>query len=220
MTEQSKHRRHHRPEGRWKQIWRQYGFEIVIVSVIVLGIFLIFERMNIRATLIEWLRTALGIALYEVGQIDNVARDTFEHLTLSDGIGILLILGALLAIVLRLRWQLMHHPALTVLVCPTCGSELRQVRRRPIERFIGWYVPFRRYRCRNHDCGWEGLKIKAISSTGRGLVRLGRGEVIVYVLLVILAAIFVGAQIATRGGGSSEPAAWLKLDGTLGQLLT
>ena len=215
MTEQSTHRhRHHRPESRWKQIWRQYGFEIIIAGVVALGVFLLLEQMSIRLTLIRWLGSALSALLHGVGQIDNVARDTLEHLTLSNALGLVLIFGALLAIVLRLRWQLMHRPALTVMTCPTCGSELRQTHRRPIERLIDWYIPLRRYRCRNHDCGWAGFKIKA-SKTGGGRFRIGKGEVVVYALLVILAAIFVGIQIAVRDGGSAEPAAWLQLNGTV-----
>ncbi len=202
MTEPSTHRRHHhRPESRWKQIWRQYGFEIVVVAVIALGVFLLVEQMNIRPTLIRWLGVALGALLRGIGQIDNVARDTLEHLTLSNALGLVLIFGALLAIVLRLRWQLMHRPALTVITCPVCGSELRQVHRQPIERLIDWYIPLRRYRCRNHDCNWEGLKVKAAKTGGRGLSPLGKGEIVVLAVVVILAAILLGTQVAARLGG-------------------
>lgn len=42
------------------------------------------------------------------------------------------------------------------LVCPQCGDDLVRVERRLLDRLFSLVVPLQRYRCRLHDCQWEG----------------------------------------------------------------
>ena len=42
------------------------------------------------------------------------------------------------------------------LVCPHCGYDLLRVRRRLLDRLLSLFAPTHRYRCRNHECQWEG----------------------------------------------------------------
>ena len=54
----SEHQHHHRRSraSKLRQFLRTYRFEIVWLIVVALGIFLIFERLSIRSSLIAWLR--------------------------------------------------------------------------------------------------------------------------------------------------------------------
>jgi len=42
------------------------------------------------------------------------------------------------------------------LACPRCGQHLVRVERRLLDRLISLVVPVQRYRCRMHNCQWEG----------------------------------------------------------------
>lgn len=44
-----------------------------------------------------------------------------------------------------------HSPA-----CPMCGKVLNRMRRRAIDRMVSVFVPFKRFRCRDVSCQWEG----------------------------------------------------------------
>lgn len=96
------HRRHR--ESRFRRVLRTYKFEIVWLIVIALGIFLIFERLSIRSTFIGWLKQASAAALGGAGRLDELVSAFLARTTFSDVIGYVLIVGALAAIVLRLRW--------------------------------------------------------------------------------------------------------------------
>lgn len=42
------------------------------------------------------------------------------------------------------------------LTCPLCSHDLIRVARRPVDRLLSLVAPQCRYRCRQHDCQWEG----------------------------------------------------------------
>ena len=159
MNEQQRHRR--RPESKFRRFVRAYRFEIIWLAVVALGLFLLLERMSIRATIFRWLKIGIGAVFYGVSRVDNAILDFFTRTTLSDAIGYVLILGALVALVLRLRWRLVRMPSLTTIRCPQCGGEVRRVHRRPRDYLINLFVPVYRYRCSNHECRWEGLRVVA-----------------------------------------------------------
>lgn len=41
-------------------------------------------------------------------------------------------------------------------LCPICKHHVLRIHRTPIDRIIGLFVEFRRYRCQNYECEWEG----------------------------------------------------------------
>lgn len=166
LQEQHRHR-HHRQESQLRRFLRAYWFEILWLTIVALGVFLIFERMRIRSTLFGWLNRASTALLHGAGHLDEQANAFLAQTSLSDAIGYALILGALLAIFLRLRWRMMRSPALTVLRCPKCDSNLHRTHRRTIDRLICLFVPVRRYRCANGQCRWKGLRV----GTGHGQSR-------------------------------------------------
>lgn len=158
--------RHHRrrEESQLRIFLRAYRFEIVWLAVVALGVFLIFERMNIRATLFGWLRRAIEGVSRSAGRLGTIPRELLAHLSLSDLVGLLLILGALAAILWRLRWRLMRSPALAALACPKCGGSIHRIHRHRFDRLISLYLPVRRYHCSNSACRWHGLRV--VSSHG------------------------------------------------------
>jgi len=161
MTENQHGRRRRREEPQWRRFLRKYRFEVIWLLVVLLGVFLIFERMNIRVSMIRWVARGISVALTAIGRIDDVIRIFIAHTTVSDAIGYVLILGALAAIAWRTRWRLMRTPAWTTIRCPQCDSEIHRVHRRARDRFVGLLLPVNRYRCTNRECRWSGLRVAA-----------------------------------------------------------
>lgn len=154
-----RHSRSSHTESYLRRLLKSYRFELGWLAVVAFGVFLLQERMNIRVSLARWLRTGLSVILRDIARFDDALRAFVHGLSVSDAIGYLLILVALVAIVLRLRWRLIRSPSLTTIACPRCGGEIHRVHRRLRDRIIGVLVPARRYRCSNRECRWEGLRV-------------------------------------------------------------
>ena len=141
-----------------RPFWREYLTEIVLAGIILIGIFLLVERMDIRVTLWYWLSTLLvgltsGLELV-IGQ--SVQRIT--SMTLSDLVGLALIVASLVAVLWRVRWRLTHDQRFSSDTCPVCGSELHRIHRTRLDRIVNVFAPARRHQCKNDECGWSGLR--------------------------------------------------------------
>jgi hypothetical protein len=134
--------------------------------VIALGVFLVMERMSIRSTLSRWAAIESRNALTIFGQVDAAASALVARIELSDVVGLVLILAAVIAVALRVRWRLMRMPSLTTLQCPRCEGDLYRVHRHRRDRLVSWIVPVRRYRCSHPECRWCGIRVVS-SKQGR-----------------------------------------------------
>jgi small-conductance mechanosensitive channel len=143
-----------------KRLLREYRIELIALGFVLLGWFLLVERIEIRATIFRVARqvvSAIGVIADRV-----ITRLVYEatHITMSDAIGLILIALAFVILVWRVRYRLRRSPSLTEITCPVCGGELRRVRRTLLDRVISQFVPVRRYRCKNLDCRWTGLRVR------------------------------------------------------------
>jgi hypothetical protein len=147
---------------------KTYWVEILIVVGLILSIFLLFEQMNIRGTLLGWAVAAGNLGLNLVARLVNGLMSLRSRLGLSELIAIPMLIGVILLLIWRIRWRLRNTPALVDTHCPRCGGELQRVHRRSIDRAISIFVPVRRYRCNNRECGWSGVRVSTSTSHGRG----------------------------------------------------
>lgn len=161
-------RRKRRSKSRFKlsipRSWREWWVEISVVLLIVLAVFLLVERVNIRQALLvgaSGLWAGLG-RLFSAGAgfITGFVLGT----SLSNLIAYVLLLGVAGLVVWRLRWRLVTSPRLTDLACPLCDGELRRIRRRSRDRLADRFVPVRRYKA-----GIETAVGVDCGSTGRGM---------------------------------------------------
>jgi hypothetical protein len=153
------HHHRHPEESRARRFLRAYRFEIIWLAIVALGAFLVLEQMNIRGTLLGWARMAAAATLHGAGHLQKGIGAFLARTTLSDAVGFLLILSAMVAILWRIRWRLTHSPALTTLRCPKCSGGIHRVHRHRLDRLINLYVPVHRYRCTNDTCRWCGLRV-------------------------------------------------------------
>ena len=190
-------RRCRRRDRPFWQFVRKYAFEIGWVIVVLFGIFLVFERMNIRVDMIRWAQAAATAVFRWITNLDDGVRAIVSRTTLSDELGLLLIFAALVAAVLRFRWWLLNSETLTVMRCPRCGGDIHQVHRHQTERLLGWFVPLRRYRCFEPQCRWGGLRVKAHRSS-KSSRRMTTGELAALIVLLDLVVILIGVQFVAR----------------------
>lgn len=167
MTENSRGRRSHRRANRLELFLRHYWFEIVWVAVVALGLFLIFERMSIRRNLLQWVNQLGRGVLQGVDRFGETALAWLTRITLSDAVGFVMVAAAVVAIVWRIRWRMLHNPVLGAEICPKCQGTLQRVHRTWFDHMMDVFVPVRRFRCANSACAWRGLRVHPRHSSTR-----------------------------------------------------
>lgn len=139
-----------------KRFRQKSCIEFVALFLAGLGIFLLVEPFQIRTT--------LGRLGAEAARVALESLKTLRHITVSDAIAVLLLAVSAVLLVNRIRYRLQTSEQLVSLKCPACGSKLHRSHRHSFERFISGFVPVFRYKCANRQCGWEGLRVKRLSS--------------------------------------------------------
>jgi len=142
-----------------KQFLRQYQVELVAVILALLGIFLLVERMQIRATIFAAMRAVWRTITGAVWAVISAVVNRILHTTISDLIGLALIVLAMFIVLRRVRLRLLSQLA-SPHICPVCGEQLRRIHRRRQDYLLSLLVPVARYRCRNEECRWEGIRAR------------------------------------------------------------
>jgi hypothetical protein len=146
--------------ARIRRVWRDWWIEIVIGVLVVVAIFLLVERMNIRQMLFAWLVRLSARLERLVADLIQGLGGFARRTTLSDLTAYVLLLVVAGLVFWRTRQRLMTHPRFTEPRCPRCGSDLARVHRRWGDRVANLFVPVRRYQCKNQDCRWRGLRVR------------------------------------------------------------
>jgi hypothetical protein len=146
-------------ESKARHAWRAFRFELIWLVVVAIGAFLLLERLSLRQTLTAWARTTFHRILSRAQQLDEQVGALLTQVSLSDVIGSLLVAAAVVALLLRIRWRLLHDARLTKVACPRCGGAIHRTHRKRLDRLVCLYVPVRRYCCSNRECRWKGLRV-------------------------------------------------------------
>ena len=144
---------------RLARFWSEWRTEVFIVVVVALSVFLLVEQIEIRQTFLAWARQGYQTVRYLPGGMLRGLVAAVQSTTISDLTGSVLLAIALVVVAWRIRWRLMRTPRYTARTCPLCGEDLQRTHRRWWDRIVNLYVPVRRYRCRNRDCRWHGLRV-------------------------------------------------------------
>jgi hypothetical protein len=139
-------------------LWSEWRAELFVGILVAVAIFLLVEQMQIRQTLLRWLRQGAQAMSSLGGGILQGLVDSVRSTTPSDLTGYALLLIALALVAWRTRWRLTTMPRFTMRKCPHCGGSLHRIRRRLRDRMVSVLVPVRRYQCKNPDCQWRGLR--------------------------------------------------------------
>jgi hypothetical protein len=143
-----------------KKFLREYRVELLALLLALLGIFLLIEQFEIRATLRSWASALSGGLWQGLNALIDSLLVYFKAFTLSDLMGWLLVTGATVFVFWRARLRFVSSTYWQSKICLRCGSSVMRVHRRSLDRLLsGTFLPdARRYRCSNTACGWSGLR--------------------------------------------------------------
>ena len=137
---------------------QEYNFEITVVVLLALGIFLLVEDMEIKHYLYIFIRAiffAIGdiIKLFKHGFI--FVYNQFEQ---SDLVGISLILLAVILIANRWRERMIERFS-QLNKCPKCGGHIHRIRRNLKQKVLSvvYFVNVKHYHCKS--CSYKGIKL-------------------------------------------------------------
>jgi hypothetical protein len=161
MTESPTTHRRHRSRKKQKRLLGTVRVppELLWLAIGATGVLLLTVYPQLRQTMEHAAEHTVDSVTPAARELHSEMLDALAATTPVELFGLALVLIGAVAILYRLRWRLIHSPALTEVICPRCGGEVHRVHRHSLDRLINGFVPVRRYRCWNKECSWEGLRV-------------------------------------------------------------
>ena len=146
------------PKPKRKLFYQEYNFEITVVVLIALGVFLLVEEMEIKHYLYEFIK----VIFFTIGNFIKLIRDSsifiIDKFEISDLVGISLILLAFFLIANRWRERMIERYSV-LNNCPNCNGNLQRIKRDFNQKMTGiiYYLTVKNYRCKT--CNYKGFKL-------------------------------------------------------------
>ena len=144
---------------RQNTFYKEYSFEIKVIILFALGIFLLVEKLEIKQSIVGFIR----IILITAGRAIEWSRDSIIFLINqfepSDIVGISLILYVFYLVANRWRDRMIERYT-DLSSCPLCGSlELHRIRKNWNHRVISilYFVSVKHYECKK--CSHKEIKL-------------------------------------------------------------
>ena len=132
---------------------KEYNFEITVFAMLVLGVFLLVEKMEISQTLFNIIKNLIFLFADFIKTVRDSIYHTLNWLELSDLVGVILILFALYLIALRIRFRLLLiYPK--IYECQNCDSKnkLKRIPKKFKHRIIHFALRLRVYYYQCENC--------------------------------------------------------------------
>ena len=132
---------------------QENSFEITVLVMFLLGVFLLVENIEISATLFKIIKDSIFFFADFIKLIRNSIYYLLDWLELSDLVGVVLILFALYLILIRTRIRLLtKYPK--VYECPNCDNtnKLKRVQKKLKHRIIQFVLRLRIYYYQCDNC--------------------------------------------------------------------
>ena len=133
--------------------FEEYKFEITITLMIIVGVFLLIENMEISQTIFLLLKTIIFFFADTIKVIRKLIYDLFHWLEISDLVGVVLILLAGLLVAIRTRIRLLSEYQ-KISQCQNCDSQnkLKRIKKRMKHRLINIILRLRVYYYQCDNC--------------------------------------------------------------------
>ena len=131
---------------------KEYNFEITVFSMIILGVFLLVEQMEISQTIFNFVKKIIFLFADMIKAIRDKFYEIFNWIEVSDLVGLVLIGFAGFLITIRTRIRLLtKYPKIHE--CPECepGYKLKRIQKKLKHRIINIILRLRvyNYQCQN-----------------------------------------------------------------------
>ena len=146
------------PKSKRKLFYQEYNFEITVVVLIALGVFLLVEELEIKHYLYEFIK----VIFFTIGNFIKLIRDgsifIIDKFEISDLVGISLILLAFFLIANRWRERMIERYSV-LNNCPNCNGNLQRIKRDFNQKVTGiiYYLTVKNYSCKT--CNYTGFKL-------------------------------------------------------------
>ena len=146
------------PKPKRKLFYQEYNFEITVVVLIALGVFLLIEDLEIKHYLYEFIK----VIFFTIGRFIKLLRDgsnfIIDKFEVSDLVGISLILLALFLVANRWRERMIERYSV-LRNCPDCNGDLQRVKRDFNQKMTGflYFLNVKNYHCKS--CNYTGFKL-------------------------------------------------------------
>ena len=144
---------------RQNTFYKEYSFEIKVIILFTLGIFLLVEELEIKQYIFEFIR----IIFFTIGDGIKWLRDSIifliKQFEVSDIVGISLILYVFYLVANRWRDRMIDRYS-NLDICPKCGSpEIHRIRKDWNHKIISilYFVNVKNYQCKK--CSHKEMKL-------------------------------------------------------------
>ena len=143
-----------------KNLIEEYRLEFVGAITALVGIFLVSQHGRLEILL----KQGYSQLVNDLNILNQVLRTDLPRylraLPVSTVIGWFLVILAIPFVIYRIRYRFSTSEQWQAVECPICGSGLRRTHRNFLDRFLSHTLmpSARRYRCKNADCRWNGLR--------------------------------------------------------------
>ena len=143
-----------------ESFYKEYNFEITVLSMIILGIFLLVEQMEISQTIFNFVKKIIFLFADMIKLIRDKTYEIFNWIELSDLVGLILIGFAGFLITIRARIRLLTKYQ-KINECPECkpGSKLKRIQKKLKHRIINIILRLRVYNYQCQNCYKKQLVI-------------------------------------------------------------
>ena len=140
--------------------FEEYNFEITVFSMIILGVFLLVEQMEISQTIFTFIKKLIFLFADMIKAIRDKFYEIFNWIEVSDLVGLILIGFAVFLITIRTRIRLLTKYQ-KMRECPECkpGFKLKRIQKKLKHRIINFILRLRVYNYQCQNCYKKQLVI-------------------------------------------------------------
>ena len=137
---------------------KEYSFEIKVIVLFTLGIFLLIEDLEIKQYIYELIRTMLFSIGSSIKWIRDIILFLIKQFEVSDLVGISLILYVMFLIANRWRERMVDRHS-NLKSCVQCGGEIKRIRKNWNHKAMGilYFVSVKHYQCKS--CMHKDIKL-------------------------------------------------------------
>ena len=142
-----------------KPFIEEYNFELTVILLFGLGIFLLVEDLEIKHYIAIFIRNIFFIFVNIIEFIRDHVIFIIKRLEVSDIVGIFFILLGLYLIVNRWRERMIVRHTL-LLSCPDCDKKLHRIHKNLNQKILSiiFFLKVKHYRC--NTCSYKGFKLE------------------------------------------------------------
>ena len=143
---------------RHKPFFLEYSFEIKVIILFALGIFLLVEDLEIKHFIYSFIRLVMFAIGDAIIWLRNNILFLIKQFEVSDLVGISLIIYVLYLIADRWRERMIERFS-KLTNCPQCGSNLNRIRKELKHKIMSfvYFLHVKHYHCT--ACSFKGIKL-------------------------------------------------------------